>query len=223
MRKVHIVGEQLVNCTKNCNDVEIDRNSGIIPRCLALEIKNRKLDDIGCIIIGLNPGKAKLKEKLHYNEHGVTYGSFFKWWEQCLDDEFTGYYGRMRRFINGLEIKGPILWTELAKCQCDQEHSSLSFQTYRTCSQLYLQREMEIFPSNWPIFAVGKVTYNALTFLYPLHTVIGVAHPTGSRGQAFLGMFDHQKNLQESIKNQYPKQGETIWFSSKSVVESEVN
>lgn len=51
-------------------------------------------------------------------------------------------------------------------------------------------------PSDWPLVAVGWEAYKALAYLHPSRVVIGVPHPTASRGQ-FSKLFEQRKLREE--------------------------
>ncbi len=79
-------------------------------------------------------------------------------------------------------VQGPILWTELAKCEA-KKATQISVQTLRTCMRIYLAEELKLVPQNWPIIAAGAEAYKALAYRFADHIVLGVPHPTGSHGQ----------------------------------------
>ena len=98
------------------------------------------------------------------------------------------------KLVHALELKGPVLWTELVKCQSEPEVKELPVQTLRTCSGEFLRRELERLPENWPLFGVGWEAYKALAYLFSARTVIGVPHPTGSYGH-FTALFEERRPL----------------------------
>ncbi|MFM1793681.1 MAG: hypothetical protein RL642_66, partial [Bacteroidota bacterium] len=56
--KINNLGSILTGCTEYslCKGVINDPSNGIYPRCLYLETENRQINEIGCVVIGLNPG-----------------------------------------------------------------------------------------------------------------------------------------------------------------------
>jgi hypothetical protein len=91
------------------------------------------------------------------------------------------YYLRLRALADGCGLGGPLLWTELAKCQSAPGiRRSLPRETYRCCAPNFLLREVAVAPADWPIFTVGRDAYRAAKPLFEKRTLIGLAHPTGS-------------------------------------------
>ncbi|MDD5689922.1 MAG: hypothetical protein PHQ76_06605, partial [Caldisericia bacterium] len=86
-----------------------------------------------------------------------------------------------RKFLEAIDLNGPILWTELVKCE-NKDKRLPPIQTFRVCTKKYLTEEIKHIQINWPLIAVGKIAYNALSFLYAKKAVIGIPHPTGSYG-----------------------------------------
>ena len=79
------------------------------------------------------------------------------------------------------DFDGPILWTELVKCQCSDKNGVIPIQTMRTCINIYLKKEIELLP-NYTIFGVGNSAFEFCALSFPHHFIIGVPHPTGSYG-----------------------------------------
>jgi hypothetical protein len=217
---IHQIGESLIQCTAGCTDVHFDQSTYRQPRCLIYESDGRNQPEPGCVVIGLNPGRTSRKEIEHYKNKGLSYNSFLTWWQKGDRTRFNGYYGKMKSFVDGYGIKGPILWTELAKCDCAQGVGALSVQTLRTCSEKYLKQEIEKVPDNWTIIAVSKKAFEASCFLFPNRTVIGVAHPTGSYGQ-FVGLFDSDRNLLYKYQQHNHQKGTVYWLSASRSRSSE--
>ncbi len=175
------IGREMVKCSQNCFGIECDQADGILPRCLIWEEPEKNKTGIGCAVIGINPGRAKSKEMQFYKKK--TYDEFLKYWEEEIKKEHP-YYCRPREMLRGFELNGPILWTDLVKCQNDKKGAKglLPLETLRTCMSRYLSKELELIPSDWPLIALGGEVYRALAYMYPERTVIGVPHPTGSYG-----------------------------------------
>ena len=189
---IHLIGHRLVRCAHQCDGIENDPENGILPRCLVLETDNRT-DEQGCAIIGMNPGRASAQETKWHEIHGVTYGDVVDYWKAHVGDK-NRYYFQLRKLSDQLGFTGPLLWTELAKCQSAAGVGIPPLQTFRTCSSEYLTEELRLCPEDWPLIAVGREAHKALSYLYPNRIVIGVPHPTGSWGN-FSRLFDHSSQL----------------------------
>jgi hypothetical protein len=174
------LGEELVSCSQTCEGVRHDSAAAVLPRCLALEGAER--DGLGAVIVGLNPGRSRPSEQQFYLDRGCDYESVVAFWDS--HSHGIRYNQRLKEFARDIGLNGPVLWTELAKCECKPDSSSLPpLQTLRRCSGLFLQRELDAVPSDWPLLGVGAAAFQALAFMCPDRTVLGVPHPTGSRGQ----------------------------------------
>jgi len=191
MNKLHKVidriGKKLVRCKWQCDGIENKPEEGKIPRCLILESKGRKRN--GIIIIGENPGRAGGTENSQLIK--ANYDKYIEFWKEKKGEkkgegkEDKGYYGKLREFAEKLGFKGPILWTDVVKCQKDidkNKKSELPAQTIRNCVNEYLLEEVEKAPENWPIIACGKVAFNAVSYLFLDRLIIGIPHVTGSYG-----------------------------------------
>jgi len=113
--KIFQIGEKLVNCKENCSGVTVDREKGIIPRCLVLEVVSYNDEEIGSVIVGINPGKSKDEERKFYRDKGQDYEHLLKCWDTGI--RHLKYYNSLRKLVNELGFTGPILWTELVKSQ----------------------------------------------------------------------------------------------------------
>ena len=174
------IGDEMVSCDESCARISNHPSKGVLPRCLFLEEGS---GSIGAVIIGLNPGISSKAERSFYIENGATYDSTLKFWDSQVRSKVK-YYTKLRGFLKQAGCEGTLLWTELAKCENEPGFSgALPIQTYRTCAHLYLKRELELIPKEWAVFAVGREAYNASAYLLADRSVIGVPHPTGSRGQ----------------------------------------
>lgn len=184
------IGGRLVSCDKRdkrCEGIVNEPRIGILPRCLILEDGGRT-SGTGCVVVGLNPGHAKPHERDAYKgDH--TYKNVVKYWRDGKISE-RAYYGRLRNFVNELGLRGPILWTELVKCE-SIEGTTLPLQTLRTCIRDYLNEELKLIPDDWPIVAAGLEAYKASAYRFPDRIIIGVPHPTGSHGQ-FMKLLDNR-------------------------------
>ena len=216
---IYKLGCKLVNCDKSCEGInKINPNKGILPRCLIFENTNHQKER-GSIIVGINPGRSKIVEREYYIKNGQSYNSIVTYWEKQIRDH--AYYNRLRTLTAELELNGPILWTELAKCENGNNKSGLlPLQTFRMCMNEYLRHEIGLLPSDWPILAIGKETYKALAYIYHDRSVLGIPHPTGSYGY-FPKLFENgdiKKDLLPEIiiktKQNYIDKT-AIWFHGK--------
>jgi len=183
------IGAQLVACGEACEGIHHDQEIGSLPRCLVLETAGREGD--GCVVIGINPGRASQRERSFYRDARASYASVVEWFKVV---GFTHrYYTSLRAFVTQLGLTGPILWTELAKCENLPDRSGLPpLGTMRRCTGMYLKRELAAAPSHWPLVAVGGEAFKALAYLHTERTVIGVPHPTGSYGH-FARLFRERR------------------------------
>ena len=211
------IGRELVRCGIHCRGIALNHSEGILPRCLILETEGRA-EGKGSVIVGINPGRSKAREREFYRLNGQTYEQEVRYWQQYIARH--PYYRRLRNFADELGFKGAILWTELVKCENASAESGLPpLQTFRTCTETYLQRELKAVPNDWALIAVGTESYKALAYMFASRVVIGVPHPTGSRGQ-FARLFDRDKRLLPEVKAQTENisnggRGEAVWLSVK--------
>jgi hypothetical protein len=181
-KEIRSIGADLVRCNERCAGIHHDIEEGILPRCLLFERAGR--NERGCFSAGINPGRSRRRERAFYMQTGARYDALIDFWDKEIKD--VPYYRRLRQLVNAMGISGPIIWSDLAKCENAPDVEGLiPLQTLRTCSGRFLRRELEIVPADWPVIAVGTEAYKALAYLEPRRTVIGVPHPTGSRGNYF--------------------------------------
>jgi hypothetical protein len=208
----------MVGCQQYCEGIALDPHTGILPRCLILETENRGASK-GSAIVGINPGRSSSREREFYVTRGPTYQNTVKYWERAIRQR--KYYRWLRKLVDGLGFHGPILWTELAKCQSAPETAgALPLQTFRTCAGMYLREELGSIPDTWPLIAVGKEAYKALAYLFPTRAVLGVPHPTGSYGH-FPRLFDDSQRLLPGTKVQAAtlwaeESGRAVWLATGS-------
>jgi hypothetical protein len=211
------IGRDMVRCNIHCRGIALNHPEGILPRCLILETEGRA-DGKGSVIVGINPGRSKLHEREFYRSNGQTYEQELIYWQKYIYNH--PYYKRLRYFVGELGFHGAILWTELVKCENASAESGLPpLQTFRTCTETYLQKELQAVPTDWPLVGVGTESYKALAYMFASRIVIGVPHPTGSYGQ-FPKLFDAEKQLLPEIKTQVENisngvRGEAAWLSVK--------
>ena len=206
-KEIQNIGRDVTNCPRRCRGIVKELGRGIIPRGLILE------DDgsgrLGCVIVGINPGNAKEKERNHfrncYIEKAPLYECYCHFWEEKLKN--ARYYSNLRDLARRLGFKGAILWTEVCKCERDKRrYRVVPIQTLVTCMESFLKRELEAVNSNVPIIAASNIAYQALCYSFPDRFIIGVPHPTGSKGhfKELLRYIDKAKKRIEKAKN-HPK------------------
>jgi uracil-DNA glycosylase len=179
-KEIEQVGAELVRCRQPCAGIARDQAIGILPRCLVLETDGRAAGH-GCAVVGINPGRASERERAYYRDAQGAYAAVVGWFAEI---GFTHrYYTSLRRVVTQLGLGGPILWTELAKCESAPGRVGLPpLDTLRRCTGLYLRRELAAVPLSWPLIAVGGEAFKALAYLHTERTVLGLPHPTGSYG-----------------------------------------
>lgn len=188
------IGKKLVSCKYHCEGVTNKPRKGIPPRCLIFEYRAGKK---GSIVVGLNPGKAKKREQEFYLNNNNTYPSVKKYWNDKV--KHFKYYSKLRELISTLGFDGPILWTDLAKCQSSHKNGVVPIQTMRICIDTYLRKEIELF-SPYTIFGVGNTAFEFCALSFPKHFVVGIPHPTGSYGNIYSELLKNiDKNKQEYI------------------------
>lgn len=185
------IGEKLTvdNSYSKYDDLECNLSEGVIPRGLIYEEDNRNTNTVGCVMVGLNPGKATKEERDFFKLETLSYERFLLYWKENVFQH--PYYKRLRKLADELELDGPILWTELVKCQ-GKENGQLSVQTIRDDINKYLFFELESIPASWPLFGVGNQAFEILSYRFPDRLVLGIPHPTGSYG-LFPKLFENQK------------------------------
>jgi hypothetical protein len=151
------LGDELVNCPDGCVGIWQDRTIGVLPRCLILE--RPRAEGRGCLAVGLNPGTSNDHERAFYVQHGISYGAVKVYWQSQIAQ--IPYYSKARRVIDAIGLAGPIIWSDLAKCENPEgvKKQLPPLQTLRHCTQRFLRRELELTPSDWPSSAsVGRHT-----------------------------------------------------------------
>jgi len=206
-KEIQNIGREVTNCPRRCKGIVKGLGRGIIPRGLILEEDGSRR--LGCVIVGINPGNAKEKERNHfrncYIKKAPLYECYCHFWEEKLKN--ARYYSNLRDLARRLGFKGAILWTEVCKCERDKRrYRVVPIQTLVTCMESFLKRELEAVNSNVPIIAASNIAYQALCYSFPDRFIIGVPHPTGSKGhfKELLRYIDKAKKRIEKAKN-YPK------------------
>lgn len=204
------IGAEMVACAMACGGIHRDQAIGSLPRCLVLE---QREGGTGCAVVGINPGRASAREREFYLAHGCSYDAVVGFWRE-VNGFGHPYYVRLRRLVDALGVAGPILWTELAKCESALGISGLPpLQTLRSCTGRYLLREIAALPLAAPVLAVGGEAFKACAYLCPDRAVVGVPHPTGSRGH-FARLF-FEGVLLRSVREQFGRtRGGAVWLES---------
>lgn len=212
-RKIQEIGRKMIRNAgiyREYRDVRCDLKRGILPRCLYYETEDRKLSKRGCVIVGINPGQSKENEREYFIRNGASYEAEVSYWQDYGQETNKSagkkhpYYKKLRTLASGLGIEGPILWTELVKCE-SEKGTPLSAQTIRDDIHRYLFKEIRHIPRSWPLIGAGRRAYEILSFSFPDRTVVGVPHPTGSYGHfdrlAEKHLSDARKNVSKIIRN----------------------
>jgi hypothetical protein len=192
--KLEKIGREMVKCSFECPKINNDPSKGIIPRCLYYE---KRAGSRGVIAVGLNPGKAKEKEKDFYKANNGTYNAFVEFFGREIVQKHK-YYKETKKLLDLLGLNGPIVWTELVKCQCKGKNGDIAIQTFRTCINRYLKKEIELFP-DFTIVAIGKTAFNFCAISFPQNFVIGIPHTSGSYG-SFYRLLNKAKANPEKYK-----------------------
>lgn len=196
------IGRDMVNCKNQCRGVGNDKDKGIIPRCLYFEDDSGD-SSRGAVVVGINPGNSWSVEQRFYKVRGASYESVLAYWDSTIKK--LGYYSKLRLLVRQLGFGGSILWTELVKCEDAAKGQDPPLQTFRVCTMTYLRHELELIPADWPLIAVSREAYKALSYLYPVRVVIGIPHPTAARGQ-FWSLFDNRQ-----LRNEFKRPFSDWW------------
>lgn len=213
------IAEKILQCKPSeCGDVYQNKNEGFPPRVCLWEDGDSRAK--GCMVVGLNPGRIRRgsREHLFYraNAKNLSYEKMFLCWrDEKIREHY--YYKEVRKFIRNLGMRGPILWSDLAKCQKGEEYP-LSLQTIRRCSDKFLKHEMDYVGKDWVLIGVGRNAYNALTYLKAENLLLGIPHPTGSYGtfSDMMEKINKSHSCIEDIKEKIEKGGypyKALWIN----------
>jgi len=201
-KKISKIGQQLVNdhpFYSKYSDIICNPEKGIVPRCLSYESEHRDPRKQGSVIVGLNPGSMKrfidvqnkIKSFRNRNDGLFSYhkiDGYLK--KRFMFDDINNkhkahpYYRNLRNLVNQLKLDGPILWTEIVKCE-SKMRGKLSVRTIRDDINRYLLKEIDATPTNWPLIGVGDEAYKILSYYFNKRLVIGVPHVTGVRNNRY--------------------------------------
>lgn len=225
IKKLNKIGQDITFCDSNCAGINRIPNKGIIPRCFYIETDKRDIKSEGCIIVGINPGMGNEKslERKHYMAVDLSYNEVVKFWENPVDENGKSakkkgrnraYYTRLRLVAKLLGIKGPIIWTELAKCENLEKGKLPPLQTFRNCTGKFLNEELKIIDNDWIIIAVGREVHKALSYLYPEKSIFGISHPTGGRGGHFQKIMSKEYGhiIKSKVNEFKDNRGKEIWL-----------
>ena len=196
---IHAIGTRLTACSLSCPGIRLEPASGIIPRSLVFEHQGRT-GSFGSVALGINPGQGDEEERAYYLEHGSSYDQVLAFWMSRRRSSHR-YHTRTRHFIDAAGLAGPILWTEVVKCQNPVGVRALPpLETRRTCVHLHLVNEMAEVPPAWPIVAIGKQPFELAAMMFPSRAVIGIPHPTGAFGDQFHSLFEASDDLRPEVR-----------------------
>ncbi len=131
------LGAELVMCVDSCVGIWQDQSEGILPRSLFLE--RPEATGRGCLAVGLNPGTSSARERDFYRNSGITYDRVKAYRSSIAN---IPYLVRARSIIDQLGLSGPIIWSNLAKCENESGRKGLPpLQTLRRGSRQRLSME----------------------------------------------------------------------------------
>ena len=177
---IYKIGVKMVHDYPHYPDIVNNPANGIVPRGLIYIEKDRDLSGRGSVMVGINPGRANRVEREFYKNRAATYKTTIEYWDKKIKN--LRYYKRGLKLVDKIGLHGPILWTELVKCE-SPKGVTLSVQTIRDSINRYLFREVECTPEDWPLIGIGDKAFEILAYSFPKRTVIGIPHITGSYGQ----------------------------------------
>lgn len=208
IRYINDIGEQMVRCEMNCTGVKISRDDGYVPRCLIPEI-NPYLD-IGYILIGENPGNTKPGEALLFknifSQKGIiAYEDIKDIWNNRYFNR--SYYAQPRQLLYQVHNHPcSIIWTDIVKCEKHDGVKNLNKDVISRCYALYLNKELENAPSNWPIVTLGKLAYKSLLSMSNnkyIDRIVPLYHPMARKNIFKLSYFDNTGYILPEIKQRF--------------------
>ena len=213
---IEALREAIGGCTLRCTGIVCDAPKGRPPRGLLLE--GSDLDSQGTIVVGLNPGHASTSEVATLRGQPKPHEAWGAYWENHLRLA-NQYYIGVGELLRQCGRVGPILWTNLAKCESPPNvRGGVPLQTLSTCMERYFQYEVWTVPRSWPFLALGREVRTAVTFRFPERIIAGVPHPSGSKPN-FRRLFDPDGVLRASVRNTLTtvfasEQPTTSWVAS---------
>jgi uracil-DNA glycosylase len=178
LQQLRVLSEEVFQCTRGCAGISCDGANGMRPRGPRVE---GGTGEAGVIIVGLNPGQPDA------NERGVltrlSSHADYEAWSNAHNFQTNAYWNRLRGFARDIGFRGPIVWSNVAKCESAVARTGVPLETQRRCAQTFLTRELSLTPTQWPVIAAGRDAYVALTYLALERPIVGVPHPTGASPQ----------------------------------------
>lgn len=114
------LGAELVMCGDGCAGIWRDQSKGLLPRSLFLE--RPEATGRGCLAVGLNPGTSSARERAFYLDSEITYDRVKAYRTSIAN---IPYLMRARSVIDQLGLSGPIIWSNLAKCENESGRKEL--------------------------------------------------------------------------------------------------
>jgi hypothetical protein len=180
-QRIREIGDRLVRCPLQCEGIIRDPSRGILPRSLLLESADRR-EYQGSVALGINPGRCPEREQTYYLAHGNTFEAEVAFLTTSVIQKHP-YHAGIRKFADAAGLAGPILWTELVKCENPPRVKGIPpLGTLRTCVNRFLLEELRLVPTSWPIIAIGRKPFELVAIMFPARVVLGIPHPTGSYG-----------------------------------------
>lgn len=209
MIQIAEIASEMAACSFQCDGVINSPSTGQPPRGLIMETNGRR-GSTGVIVCGQNPAGARDPERTHYRDNGAGYEQQLTAWTAIVWN--SRYFNSLRQLLDCLDLDGPILWTDIAKC----EGNAPPLPTLMKCSQHFLARELDAVPIEWPVITAGARAFQAVGYMAGKRSVVGIPHPTGPHA---ANKFTLQlKKLKENInhlnnlKAQLKTPGSRIWL-----------
>lgn len=210
MIQIAEIASEMAVCSYHCDGVINSPSTGQPPRGLIMET-NGRCGPVGVIVCGQNPGGVDKAERPHYLNHGAGYDQQLTAWNAIVWN--SRYFNCLRQLLDCLDIDGPILWTDVAKC----EGKGPPLPTLMKCSQHFLARELDAVPIEWPVIAAGARAFQAVGYMVGKRSVVGIPHPTGPHAaHKFTLQLEKLKediNHLNNLKAQLKTPGSRIWLS----------
>lgn len=213
--KINKIGQQMVNCPLSCEGIENKKKEGIIPRGLFLETNGRTGDNI-IVIVGMNPGRMQKDDKEYKDtlKDVKSYKNYAKSFENKVLYKHP-YFKKTREVLGILNFNGPILWTEIVKCQ-SEENGKLPYSTIRKCVHTFLKEEVKLIDDSI-IMALGDKAYNTCLLIFPERKIIGCPHPSGANS-GFHKFLNDLKDKKQSIVKSIDKLKDTDTVHLKDII-----
>ena len=189
------IGERVHACTLSCAGVRCEPTLGIRPRGPLLSRAASEMP--GLLIVGMNPGRAEPREVEQLRLH-ETHAAWNAWAQQQHLSGDNRYVDRLQRLVAALDVKGPVVWSNVAKCETTENARGVPLDTLRVCASRFLALELAAVPADWQIIAAGRDAFVALSYLAVHRSILGVPHPTGAY-PAYRRLFDPTWRLRSHI------------------------